>query len=632
MLATSFGMEIFSKKYSGAFGGDVDGFYQHLAERLAMGDSSLAARFYTLLTDERFSAGGRILAWNGRPDSRVSLINCTTHQVEDDSLEGISDTVSTIMRASAHGQGIGVDLSRLRPKDAPVNNAAKTSTGAISFMELFNTVGATIGQEGRRAALLFSLDVSHPDLWRPGEADTTCPKCNGGGCMLCRGTGKLPYDFLHIKKLPGRVESANISVMITDDFMRAVEADGDWVLHFDGESAGHPFHVERVVSATALFMELARSAWAAAEPGVLFIDTIRRMSNSDLFGEEWAVRGVNACSEQCLDQDGVCDLGSINLARYVHQPFTAAARFDMPAFIADVEDAVVFLDNVLDIELGEDRAISKTQRHSIEMLRRIGLGVMGFADALAMLELRYSVDDFRTVSFIRRVFGALRDTAYRKSAELAAEKGACGVWAALDQRGRYEMLNRGFYATLPGSVKAHIARHGLRNVALLSMAPTGSIANMYGVSTGIEPVFALEYLRRVRMEGEDKLITYVHPTVSLARSMGVPDEDWDTAYTVSPEDHILIQAEIQQFVDSSIAKTVNFPSEATIQDMADAYLLAWRSGLKGLSVYRDGSRDVQVLYQTEHSAEDEVCPNCGGAVVKHGGCTECPNCGWGKCG
>ena len=213
-----FAEEIFNTKYRG-IRRDIYDHFDHLSKEISLGDPRLARDFYNIMIDKRFCPGGRILAYAGRPTAKVSLMNCTTHEVPGDSLEDISDTAYTIMRASSRGQGIGIDLSNLRPLDSPVNNAAKTSTGAISFMEMFNSVGATIGQEGRRAALLFSLADNHPDLYRQGSKDRICPTCGGAGCGQC-DDGYTALDFLNVKRFPG-VESANISVRLSDAFMQA---------------------------------------------------------------------------------------------------------------------------------------------------------------------------------------------------------------------------------------------------------------------------------------------------------------------------------------------------------------------------------------------------------------------------
>lgn len=624
IFPSSFAEEIFRTKYAFHPEESPETFFRRLAKLVSLGDSRDEAMFYSLMTSFRFVPGGRILAFGGRPDAKVSLMNCTTHAVEGDSLEDIAHTAYVIMRASSRGQGIGIDLSALRPRGAPVNNAAKTSTGAISFMEMLNAIGGTIGQNGRRAALLFSLRVDHPDTWRLGEHDEPCPKCHGSGCLNCGGSGFIPYDFLHVKTIPGRVENANISVFITDDFMRAVKEDRDWEMRFSGDG----FVVHRVVKARALMRELARQAHASAEPGVLFIDTIRRYSNSDLFG--YPVVGTNACSEEPLDQDGVCALGSVNLSAYVKNPFTSWVYFDFDQFKTDVYYITRFMDNVLSLELNRGFHSVENQRYSVENLRRIGIGVMGLHDMLVKMRLRYRADE-RTLSVIRNVLSALRDNAYFASVSLARERGAMPVWKRIaqeDPKRIQEIVESGFYATLPDELKRAILWHGIRNVTLLSIAPTGSISNLAGTSSGIEPIFDVEFVRRTRMRGKDEFVTYVHPLVSQTRTLGYADSAvWDTAREISPDDHVVIQAEAQRYIDASISKTTNLPASARIEDVERIYMKAWELGLKGITVYRDGSRSQAVLYENGGDA----CPVCNQPLVREDGCVHCPSCGYGRC-
>jgi ribonucleoside-diphosphate reductase alpha chain len=597
-----FSEDIWRTKYAGEFT-DVKEYFKSLAQIVSMGDAKLASGFFRLMWERRFTPGGRILAFAGRPTAQISLMNCTTHEVAGDSLEDINQAAYSIMRASSRGQGIGLDLSKLRPKGAPVNNAAKTSTGAISFMEMLNFVGGTIGQEGRRAALLFSMDVSHPDLYRPEDK----------------------YDFIHVKRIPGKVENANISVRISDEFMRAVESNSYFSQYFKGTTSGKEFEYMRRLPARDIFNTLAQSAHASAEPGVLFWDNSRRMSNSDLFGEKWEIKGVNACSEEILDQDGVCNLGSMNLAAYVHNAFLPDAWFDYVTFEKDVKLAVEFLDNVISVEIENGNYISQRQFESLVNLRRTGLGVMGLADALAMLGEPYS----STSKSLPRMFESLRNAAYAATIDLARRKGPAKVWEDAEHEvGFY--VERAFFATLPEYLKDLLRRYGSRNITVLSLAPTGSISNLIGVSSGIEPVFAHEYIRRVRMNGQDEFITYVHPGVQAARKYGLADKVYPTAYEVTPQEHVRVQAIVQQYTDASIAKTLNFPAMATAEDVGQAYMEGWRLGLKGMAVYVDGSREMQVLHVVERK-KDEFCPVCGSSVIHEEGCTSCSTCDWAKC-
>lgn len=624
-FTNEFAKEVWSLKYAGRHD-NIASYFRALAELVADDDQELYEKFFELLVHKKFSPGGRILAWVGRDDAKVSLMNCTTHAIEDDSIEGITKALYRVTRSSSRGQGIGLDLSKLRPAEAPVNNSAITSTGAISFMELLNHAGSIIGQNGRRAALLFSLNVDHPDIWRPDNLDLECGKCLGKGCMQCKGKGRLPYDFLNVKKVSDKVNGANISVNVSDDFMEAVRNDNEWTLKFRGQTGGEDFVVNRKVKAKDLMRAIARSAYMSAEPGLLFTDNTRRMSNSDLFGERWKVTGVNACSEQHLDQDGVCNLGSMNMAAYVINPFTEAAYFDFDQFGIDVQTAIAFLDRIVDIEISRGYSISPKQREALENLRRIGLGIMGYADALAMLGIEYSYNaeliDFTTMAMSR-----FRDNCYIASVNLAIQNGPAPLWERLNKEAREKIVSSAFFSTLPITIRNLIVEYGTRNITLTSVAPTGSISNWFGVSSGIEPLFALEYTRRTRMSGKYEYVNYVHPAVIQARELGISDKSWKTAYQVTPREHVMIQGLIQGYIDQSISKTINMPGTSTVDDVLDVYTLAHELGIKGITVYVNGSRDEQILYNSTE------CPECKdeGHVIEEGGCRSCTVCGWSVC-
>jgi len=603
-FVNKFAEEIWKKKYAGKYENIDD--YLKAITLIFSSDKRHAKKIIRMLREKKFSPAGRILAYAGNPDKQVSLMNCTTHAIEDDSLESISNTAYKIMRASSRGQGIGITLNKLRPKDAPVNNAAITSTGAISFMEVLNSVGSVIGQQGRRGALLFALSVDHPDLYRPEDH----------------------YDFLHIKSKEGKIESANISVMVTEKFMRAVENDEDWTMHYEGLSDGKRFEVKRTLPAKDLFMTLSKCAWESAEPGILFWDTAKDKSNSDLFG--YPIVGVNPCAEQVLEHEGVCNLGSMNLYAYVKNPFTSVAEFDFNSFYNDVGEAIEFLDNALEVELHRGYSMSERQRQAICDLRRVGLGVMGYADALAALGISYTWDK-RLFEMTRSIMMTFRNAAYVKSIQLGLRKGVAPVWKTKSPAEIEDIvLTRGYFEHLPKELQESIIQAGgTRNISLLSIAPTGTISNLYGVSSGIEPLFAKQYKRLYRMNGQDEFIDYIHPQYGEAVNHGVSDV-YLTAYEVPPKEHVKIQAWVQRFIDQSISKTVNLPADASVEDVAEIYMQAWKSKLKGLSVYRDGSRTLQVLY-TEKEESPEVCPECKEPVVNESGCISCPSCGWSKC-
>lgn len=609
-----FSQQIFNTKYAGVYQDNPYLYFYDLAREVAFGDHDLQMFFFDIMYHKRFAPGGRILAYAGRRTSQVSMMNCTTHKVMGDTLEDISETTYAIMRASSRGQGIGIDLSQLRPANSPVNNAAISSTGSISFMEMFNKAGSIIGQQGRRGALLFSLSVDHPDIYRPD--------------LIVDGH---QYDFLNIKKIPGRVESANISIRITDKFLYAVHDDGMWTLEYSGKSGGFPFHVKTEYPARVIFDEIAKSAWSSAEPGLLYWDTSREMSNSDLFGEKWRVVGLNACTEQVLDQDGVCNLGSMNLAAYVLNPFTPKAEFNFGLFERDIATAVRFLDNVLSLELKRGIHTGERQRESIINLRRIGLGMMGVADMFAMMGILYGSKE--SEKLLEKVMRVMRDQSYLTSIKLAKEFGPALVWR--DSEDYWDSISeKGFFGTLPPYIQKEIKNHGTRNVTLLSVAPTGSISNLFGVSGGIEPLFARSFTRRHRLNGRDEFVDYIHPGVRKSRIMNFPDSIWPTAYEVTPQQHILMQAIAQEYVDASISKTLNFPASATWEDVGDAYLRGWDHGLKGMAVYRDGSRHEQILYtdvQNDEQTDSGKCPECSQPLVFESGCASCYSCGYSLC-
>jgi ribonucleoside-diphosphate reductase alpha chain len=282
------------------------------------------------------------------------------------------------------------------------------------------------------------------------------------------------------------------------------------------------------------------------------------------------------------------------------------------------------LDNVLDIELQARGSISEQQRQSIIDLRRIGLGVMGLADTLSALLFVYAWNPI-TIEFTQKIFETLRDRAYWTSVDLAIEKGPAPAWKGHSVVGA---MGEAFFATLPDILKEAIVRAGgTRNVTLLSVAPTGSISNLLGVSSGIEPLFAHEYTRRTRINGKDEFIEYIHPGVVQSRALGVPDDIWNTSYDIDPMDHIHIQGLAQRYIDQSISKTVNLSKDATVEDVLDVYMEAWKFGLKGITIYRDSSREEQILYQ----GKIEVCPECGNGIIYRDGCKECSSCSWSIC-
>jgi len=508
-------------------------------------------KFRWLLEDFRMIPGGRILFAAGNP-RRATASNCYVIPILEDSIEGIFQWCKEAARTYSLGGGCGVDISVLRPRGSPVNNAARHSTGAVSFMELFSLTTGTIGQRGRRGALMITISSDHPDV----------------------------LEFCRVKRDQKSVRYANISVRVTDAFMRAVEADGRYLLRFHSDKA----HVEREIRARDLWRELIEGAWGWAEPGVIFWDTMKRWSTSEYNGME--IITTNPCSEIPLEPYGSCNLANVNLARFVLDPFTDRARVDREGLERALRCTVRFLDNVVDWNM--DRHPLPQQKEAIRKSRRIGVGFTGLADMLVQLRLRY--DSEEAGEFVHRMFNWIKNIVYDESANIAAEK---GTFPAYD---RERHLGGLFLRTLAPEVINKVQTVGLRNVALLTVPPVGSGAALAGVTSGIEPIFDLSYTRRSESLSKEHF-TVFHP---LARrymdEFGVDDPEklpdyFVTSHRIRPEMRVRMQAAIQAHIDHSISSTVNLPENATFEDVERIYLLAWKLGCKGITVYRSGSRE-----------------------------------------
>ena len=589
------------------------------------------SKFLWLLEDFRFVPGGRIMFGAGNP-RKVTLINCYYLPIKGDSIEGIFEAAREMARTYSYGGGVGIDISILRPKGSRVMNSALTSTGSISFMELYSLVTGTIGQAGRRGALMITIRVEHPDV----------------------------LEFIKIKDDPERkrVRYANISVKVTDAFMKAVEEDADWELWYpelmrpeeireelgvngveeavkklramQEENPDKNLFVEidpvyqcpydypaeyqywtrskelrkrrvyKVVKAREIFEELVRHAWSSAEPGVIFWSTVKEESPSE-YDPRLAVQGVNPCSEQPLEPYGACNLGNINLAKFVLNPFTDKARIDWDSLEKAVRIAVRFLDNVLDYNR-DKHPIPEQGEHSM-LGRRVGLGVTGLADMLVMLGVKY--DSEEALKLVDELFEKIKVWAYDESSNIAAEKGS---FPAFDPD---KHLKRPFVARLPKWLKDKIRKQGLRNVALLTVPPVGSGSILAGVTSGIEPIFALSYVRRSESLSKEEYKVY-HPSVKEYMSKhGLSDEKelpdyFVTAHKINPEFRVRMQAVIQKHVDSAISSTVNLPRDISVEEVARIYRLAWETGCKGITVYREGSREGVLITEEEAKRKEET--------------------------
>jgi ribonucleoside-diphosphate reductase alpha chain len=525
-----------------------------------------ASKFYWLLEDWRFVPGGRVLFGAGQT-RKSTLLNCYFFKIREDSIEAIFDWCKEAARTYSYGGGVGTDISVLRPRGAPVNNSAIYSSGAVSFMELLSTTTGTIGQAGRRGALMITIGVDHPDV----------------------------MEFISVKKDLRKVNYANISVKITDDFMRAVESDGDFPLHFKNEKV----EVNRTVRARDVWKSLIKGAWQSAEPGVLFWDNIKRESTTEYNGME--VQGVNPCSEQTLESYGCCCLGSVNLSAFVKDPFTERASIDWDSLTRATQYGVRFLDNVLDYN-AERHPLAQQKDASLHS-RRIGVGITGLGDMLIKLGLKYDEDS--TIDYVDHLFERIKNVIYDYSTELAREKGS---FPAFDAE---KHLAQPFISRLDEKVKEKIRTQGIRNAAVTTIPPVGSGSILAGTSSGVEPVFALFYTRRSKSlsEGEFKVF---HPLVKqYMGATGAMNEEslpsyFTTSHQIKPEMRVKMQATIQKHIDTAISSTVNLPEGITPEEVERIYLLAWRMGCKGITVYREGSREG--ILETEKVAKKAEAP------------------------
>ncbi len=510
-----------------------------------------AQAFYAGMEGFRFLPAGRILAGAGTRRA-VTLFNCFVMGVIPDDMGGIFAHLREAALTMQQGGGIGYDFSTLRPKGAPVRGVGADASGPVSFMDVWDAMCRTIMSAGhRRGAMMATLRCDHPDI----EA------------------------FIEAKRDPGRLRMFNLSVLATDAFMQAVEKDDPWPLVFDGT-------VYKSVSARQLWDRIMRATYEYAEPGVIFIDRVNRRNNLHYCEE---IRATNPCGEQPLPPYGACDLGSINLARLVRDPFTDKARLDMKALAALVPVAVRMLDNVIDIS----NFPLEAQRQEALAKRRIGLGVTGLADALILCGLRYGSKEALTA--VRKWMGAIQRHAYLASTALAAEKGAFPLYD------KEPFLAGETVSALDAGIRDAIARHGMRNALVTSIAPTGTISLLAGnISSGIEPVFRNEFTRDVLLpDGGHEKHSVMDYAADLFRRMHGPDAPLPDAFvdvaTLEPEAHLETQAAVQDYVDSSISKTINLPENISFDAFKDVYRRAYALGCKGCTTYRPNPVTGSVL-------------------------------------
>ena len=565
------GMDIWTRKYQN----QGESFEEWLT-RVTGGNEEMAG----YIREKKFLYGGRILSNRGlyKEGRKVTYSNCYVITPPEDNIESIFDCAKKLARTYSYGGGCGIDISGLAPKGARINNAAKETTGSVSFMELYSLVTGLIGQNGRRGALMISLDCSHPDV----------------------------PDFIELKTDLEKVTKANISLRIHKDFMEAVKNDQEYMLYYTRETTGEV--IEKKVKARELFRKITDTNWDYAEPGALFWDRITGwslLSNTDTF----TYAGVNPCAEEPLPAGGSCLLGSINLSAFVRDPFSEHSYFDFEGLKACVKAAVKALNEVLDEGLPLHPL--EEQRESVRQWRQIGLGIMGLADALIKLGLTYGEEE--AVAMCDRIGFAMADTAIAASALLAKEEGA------------YPMCNIGqvmetpyFQANTTEKTRELVKKYGLRNSQLLTIAPTGTLSTMLGISGGIEPIYANYYMRKTEsLHGTDVYYKVYTKIVENYMKQHNIEEDKDlpeyfvTAMTLDYRQRINMQAAWQEHIDASISSTVNVPNSFTKEETENLYLYAYEKGLKGITIFRDGCRRVGILNTQMKEEKKEVTPGEG---------------------
>ena len=509
-----------------------------------------------LILSKKFLFAGRILSNRGtqKDGRKVTYSNCYVIPPPEDSLESIFDCARNLARTFSYGGGCGIDISKLSPKGAHINNAAKETSGAISFMDLYSLTTELIGQNGRRGALMISISCDHPDI----------------------------EDFITIKSDLDKITKANLSIRVTDEFMQAVEDDDTYTLSFTREETGE--EIKKTIKARELFDKFCYMNWDYGEPAFLFWDSVK---SDNLLSEDNAFEyaGVNPCAEEPLPSGGSCLLGSLNLAAFV-ETINGQPEFNMDEFREAVKVAVYGLNDVLDEGLPLHPL--GVQRDSVRDWRQIGLGIMGLADMLIKLGVTYGSEE--SLDICDDIGWNLANQALIASITIAQKRGEYPMFSD-------KVWDSTFY-------KRHIGVNApLRNSQILTIAPTGTLSTMLGISGGVEPIFANYYTRRTQsLHGEDKEYKIFTPIAwEYLQEHGYGEDEtklpnyFITSAEIPYRNRIDMQAIWQEHIDASISSTVNLPNSATIEDVKDLYMYAWKRGLKGITVFRDGCKRLGIL-------------------------------------
>ena len=560
------GSDVLKQKYLAPWEKHPYEMWQRQAKALASVEKTKSQRqklekeFLSILEDFRFVPGGRIMHGAGREDITTTLNNCYVVAVRNDSIKSIYETIINEALTYKYGGGCGHDLSVLRPSGKAINGTGGESCGPTGFMNLFSENTNTIAQHGRRGANMQTLRIDHPDIEK----------------FISIKTGDVDM-----------VKYSNISVLLTHKFMEAVENDKDFDLKYNGE-------VYETLKAKDLWNKIISHAHSSAEPGLLFWDTMKDYHNAEYCSP---LVSTNPCAEQPLPDGGCCNLGAVNLERFVDKN----GNFMIEEFKSTVAIGTRFLDNVVDYNM--DRHALEDQKNNAKNDRRVGLGILGLGDMFVKMGIQYDSEDaLQTIEQIMQIF---RDTAYETSIDLASEKGA---FPNFDWSGYSKSK---FVKNLPKALQNKIKKLGIRNSTLTTVAPTGSGAIVARVTSGVEPIFATSYKRRVKENtGYGKTFKeykVYHPVIQ--KLYGTDDSLPDhvvTAHKIDPYFRVRMQGSIQKYIDSSISSTVNLANDITVETIADIYMTAYKSGLKGITVYREGSREgILITNDTKNEKKSE---------------------------
>ncbi len=567
-LDSQLGIDIWSKKYR--YNNET---FEEWLDRISEGNKEIRQ----LIIDKKFLFGGRILANRGLQNKgrKVTFSNCYVIEPPKDNIESIFECATKLARTYSYGGGCGTDISNLRPKNAKVNNAAKATSGAVSFMDLYSMVTGLIAQNGRRGALMLSMDCSHPDI----------------------------EEFINIKNDMNKVTKANISIRVTDKFMEAVLKGGDWELFYNVDATGE--RISKIVKASDLFRLIANANWSSAEPGFLMWDRVEKWN---LLSEdpEFKYAGVNPCGEEPLPAGGSCLLGSINLSEYVIDAFKSTSHFDYETFIKDIPNITKAMNEVL--HEGLSLHPLQEQRDSVNDWRQIGIGIMGMHDCLLKLGVRYGSQE--SLEICNNIASTLIDNVLLASANLT------DIYGAYPKYHKDAILKSPFLNEVASKQTLKVIKEkGLANSQLLTIAPTGSLSTMLGISGGVEPIFNVSYTRKTEsLHGKDEYYKVYTPIIkTIMDNLGIEKEEdlpefVTTAMTLNYSERIDMQSVWQKHIDAAISSTVNVPEDFSVEQVEFLYLKAWQKGLKGVTIYRDNCSRAGILTNEKPKEEkkDEV--------------------------